>query len=79
VPVIFGPNYHKFREARDLVARGGAFSIPDATALAEKAGEILGNPLERQRISDICKEYVAENCGATLKIIRYLETGAGGS
>jgi 3-deoxy-D-manno-octulosonic-acid transferase len=78
VPVFFGPAYHKFREARDLVQLGGVFSIPDTATLVEKTGEILGNPSERQRISDICKAYVAQNCGATVKIISYLETTPGG-
>ena len=27
VPVVFGPNYQKFREARDLIACGGACSV----------------------------------------------------
>ncbi|MDR1919421.1 MAG: 3-deoxy-D-manno-octulosonic acid transferase, partial [Tannerellaceae bacterium] len=31
IPVLFGPAHHKFKEARDLIAAGGAFPISDET------------------------------------------------
>ena len=66
VPVVFGPMYDKFREARDLIAIGGAFSIPyyelleaefDALLKDKKAGKIAG-------------EYVKQNTGATKLILK---------
>ena len=66
VPVVFGPNYQKFREARELIAIGGAFSIAhyelleaqfDALLKDNKAGKIAGN-------------YVKNNTGATDLIIQ---------
>ncbi len=66
VPVVFGPNYQKFREARELIAIGGAFSIQlyelleaqfDALLKDNKAGKIAG-------------EYVKNNTGATDLIIK---------
>jgi 3-deoxy-D-manno-octulosonic-acid transferase len=71
-PVFFGPNYHKFREARDLVALEGAFSIADSGELMKKVVGITGNPKEHSRLSAICKKYVSENRGATEKIMTYL-------
>ncbi len=73
VPVFFGPNYHKFKEARDLVTLGGAFSVSSSEELLEKVREIAGNSQEHQRLSAICINYVAENRGATEKIIACLE------
>lgn len=73
VPVVFGPNYHKFREARDLVALGGAFSVTSSKELLGKVMEITGNTQEHDRLSEICKSYVEQNRGATNRIIRYLE------
>jgi 3-deoxy-D-manno-octulosonic-acid transferase len=73
VPVIFGPNYHKFREARDLIELGGAFSITSLDELVKKIIEITGNPREHLRLSAICRKYVEENRGATERIIRFLE------
>lgn len=73
VPVFFGPNYHKFREARELVALGGAFSISSSEELVEKVREIAGDLQVHNRLSSICMNYVEENRGATEKIMVYLE------
>jgi 3-deoxy-D-manno-octulosonic-acid transferase len=72
VPVFFGSKYHKFREARDLVNLGGAFSVISSEELMKKVVEITGSAEEHQRISAICSNYVAENCGATEKIMKFL-------
>lgn len=72
VPVFFGPKYHKFREARDLVKLGGAFSVISTGELMKKVREITGNIEEHRRISAICSNYVEENCGATEKIMKFL-------
>ena len=73
VPVFFGPGYHKFREARELVALGGAFSITSSGELTEKVLEITGSHHEHERLSTICSDYVAVNRGATEKIMQYLK------
>jgi 3-deoxy-D-manno-octulosonic-acid transferase len=72
VPVFFGPKYHKFREARDLVKLGGAFSVTSSEELMKKVMEITGNTEEHRSISAVCSNYVAENCGATEKIMKFL-------
>jgi 3-deoxy-D-manno-octulosonic-acid transferase len=74
VPVLFGPNYHKFSEARDLVALGGAFSIITSNELTERVVEITSNQQEHERLSAICRNYVEKNRGATEKIIAHLPT-----
>jgi 3-deoxy-D-manno-octulosonic-acid transferase len=33
LPVIFGPNYDRFKEAKDLIAIGAGFSISDEASL----------------------------------------------
>ncbi|MDP1621024.1 MAG: glycosyltransferase N-terminal domain-containing protein [Bacteroidales bacterium] len=73
VPVFFGPRYHKFREAGDLIALGGAFSITTTDELLKKVQEITQDQKEHSRLSGICTQYVAEHRGATKKIMRYLE------
>ncbi|MCX6278030.1 MAG: 3-deoxy-D-manno-octulosonic acid transferase [Bacteroidetes bacterium] len=75
VPVFFGPNYNKFREARDLVSLGGAFCVTSSGDLIKKVSEIIGNYQEYNRISAICRNYVEENRGATEKIVKYIEAG----
>jgi 3-deoxy-D-manno-octulosonic-acid transferase len=73
VPVLFGPNYHKFSEARDLVALGGAFTINSSDGLMKRVVEITSNEQEHDRLSAICRNYVEENRGATEKIMSFLE------
>jgi len=76
VPVLFGPNYRKFREARDLVDLGGAFSISSSDELSKKIIELTGNPAEHKLVSAICRGYVEDNCGATARIMEWLEADA---
>lgn len=66
VPVVFGPMYEKFREARDLIAIGGAFSIPDYETLEEKLDALLKD----EKAGVIAGEYVKQNTGATKLILK---------
>lgn len=66
VPVVFGPMYEKFREARDLIAIGGAFSIPDSETLEEKLDALLKD----EKAGVIAGEYVKQNTGATKLILK---------
>ncbi len=74
MPVFFGPGYHKFKEAVDLVGQGAAFSVTAADDLVTIVKRILGDPLEYQHLSAMCRDYVDENRGATTKIMHYFET-----
>jgi 3-deoxy-D-manno-octulosonic-acid transferase len=72
VPVIIGPNYLRFREARELLHEGGAFSIrsePEFRACIEKLIHVPGN---NQMASAICRNYVAVNKGATRHILEHI-------
>lgn len=73
IPVIFGPNYHKFMEAEDLIDKGGAFSINDEETLKALVDELLGNEEKRRRAGEIAGGYIREHTGATERIIGYLE------
>ncbi len=68
IPVIFGPNYHKFNEAKDLVEKKGGFSISSSVDFQKAASLLLFDTQAREKASDICGDYVAENIGATDKI-----------
>lgn len=70
LPVIFGPRFGKFEEARQLVARGGAFSIRDAMEMRNIL-EKLQDPDFYQRASLAVRTYLEESRGATAQIIRY--------
>jgi 3-deoxy-D-manno-octulosonic-acid transferase len=66
VPVVFGPNYQKFREARELIEVGGAFSIDNYEALEAQFNTLFAD----NKAGMIAGEYVATNIGATELIIK---------
>lgn len=70
--VIFGPNYQKFKEAKDLINLGGAKSINNYSTLAELLNEILENDKLLKTNGQISSQYVLKNKGATEKIIEYI-------
>jgi 3-deoxy-D-manno-octulosonic-acid transferase len=67
VPVVFGPNYQKFREARELITVGGAFSIPNYQILEAQFDNLLKND---NKAGKIAEEYVKNNTGATDLILK---------
>ncbi|MEI6682348.1 MAG: glycosyltransferase N-terminal domain-containing protein [Bacteroidota bacterium] len=73
VPVFFGPRYHKFREAADLVELGGAVCVNGRQELETKARELLEDKILYRRLSELCSRYVEENRGATAKVMRFLK------
>jgi len=72
LPIIFGPKYEKFEEARQFVAQGGAFSVRNAPELATVL-EQLRAPAHYQNASNAVTGYLERNQGATGKILEYLE------
>lgn len=68
IPVIFGPNHLKFREANDLIRLGGAFSIENGSRLVQ----ILDNPGILSPCGMVCSKYVDDNQGATQRIMEHL-------
>lgn len=70
LPVIFGPNYTKFKEANDLTERDGAHVISNYNELNTTLKSLLENPEKLKNSSAICKKYVEENVGATSVIIK---------
>ncbi len=68
IPVIFGPNYHKFKEANDLITCRGAFSIQDQASFDQKMNELLSYSEVLDKAGKQAGEYVHSNVGAT-KII----------
>ncbi len=70
LPVVFGPNYEKFREAVNLKSQGGAFAISDYSSLENTLQNILFQPATRKSASESCKSYVAKNVGSTQLIVK---------
>ncbi len=72
LPVLFGPKFDKFEEAVQLVRRGGAFVVEDAVHF-EKHLQELEKPKQYEQAAAVAKNYVAENQGATEKIMAFIQ------
>jgi 3-deoxy-D-manno-octulosonic-acid transferase len=68
LPVIFGPNYIKFTEAKELLRLGGAFSINNKVEL-DNTIALLNDPEILKTASHVSKHYVLSRGGATDKIL----------
>ncbi len=65
IPVIFGPRYAKFREAKELIALGGAFSINSAVEFRDRADSLFRDNILLEISGRTCLNYVKGNLGAT--------------
>jgi 3-deoxy-D-manno-octulosonic-acid transferase len=72
-PVIFGPNYKKFKEAQGLIESGGGISINNAAALSSLLKRLLSEKDDLENRSRQSADFVKENKGATDKIIGYIQ------
>ncbi len=67
VPVLFGPNYHHFREAQGLIDAGAARSISNYAELEEAIETAFAN---HETIGKKAADYVQSELGATQKIFK---------
>ena len=71
LPIMFGnKTYDRFQEAKDLIARKGAFSVSDSSDIKRLLSDWCNNPQSGLKIGDINKEYVLSQTGATDKVMR---------
>ena len=68
IPVVFGSNFQKFREARELISAGGAFSVADYDLLKIQLDKLFDD----KKAGEIAGDYVKTNTGATGLILKYL-------
>ena len=69
MPVAFGPRYHKFKEACDLIELGVARSVTSEKELKEWFAELRDDADYLARLSALGKVYVGKHRGATEKIV----------
>lgn len=73
IPVIFGPNYSKFIEAKALVKLEAGFSINNDTNLLAAMSSLQDQDF-REKAGNTAKQYVDREKGATEKILAYINT-----
>ncbi|WP_372767258.1 3-deoxy-D-manno-octulosonic acid transferase [Lutibacter sp.] len=73
IPILIGPNYHKFNEARDLVKNKACFVIDDSKELSLQLDQFFQFEKNRLKAGESAQKYVVDKTGATAKILNYLE------
>ena len=71
VPVFFGPNFNKFREAHELIRMDAGFSVKNAVEFKD----LLHSISPENRYLEVQKnslDYLHQNQGASKRIIEYL-------
>lgn len=72
LPVIFGPNYTKFQEAKDLIKIKGGFSVANQNELNGSLKQLMGDTNLRKQAGENAKNYVSKNTGATEIIMKHV-------
>ena len=72
IPVLFGPNHRKFKEAEGLIACRGAFAVTSEDEFSSRMNDFLSYPHLMHETGKSAKEYVIRNLGATQKIYEKL-------
>jgi len=67
-PVAYGPNHHKFLEARELAEYGGGFPVKSRSDFEAVADYWLHNPDARRQAGDLAAVYIGTKLGATDKV-----------
>jgi len=72
LPVIFGANYSRFKEANDLVSLQAGYSINDEAELKSTVAYLLENGERYKTICQKAAAYVQEHTGATATIVEHI-------
>lgn len=70
LPIAFGPNYQKFKEARDMVALGAATKVESADELEAWFKPLRDDAAHLAHTSTIARDYTTKNQGATPLIMQ---------
>jgi 3-deoxy-D-manno-octulosonic-acid transferase len=72
IPVIIGPQYDRFNEARDLVALGGISVVDSATSFTQVIDNLVRDSSLREKMGTINARYIENQRGASKKILFYI-------
>lgn len=72
IPIVFGPRYQKFDEAKALLERKAAQSIDDEESLQAAFDALRKDEHLKTSAGEAAKDYVLTNSGSTQCIMSYL-------
>lgn len=73
IPVVIGPNYSKFQEAKDLVALGSCLVVNDTLQLSATFNRLISDVSYRNELGEKNRDFVLKNKNATKIIIDFIE------
>ncbi len=73
IPLIFGPKYYKFDEAKELINKKSAFSINNEHESDAILNKLIANLTFRNEAGAKAEEYINENIGASDKILEIID------
>ena len=71
IPCFYGPVFHQFLEAKELIEKGGAYSVNEPAELVA-ALEGLGDSRRYEQCANAAKRYVLSKGGATAVVTGYV-------
>ncbi len=72
IPIIIGPNYEKFPEAKDMIRAGGMFVAHDATEFRMLLEKLILEEEFRRRSGECNSNYIKKNMGAVVQIMDFI-------
>ncbi len=72
IPIIIGPQFEGFKEAKDLVKEGGIIPISSQGSFNNLMSELLDNPVSIKNIGEINSNYINSNRGAANLIMQHI-------
>lgn len=73
-PVVFGPVYEKYLEAKEMIKIGAAFSADTALEMETLLDDLLTNKKMQIDAGEVGSAYVKAKAGASSKIVEYIQT-----
>jgi 3-deoxy-D-manno-octulosonic-acid transferase len=73
IPVVFGPRYEKFNEAKGLIAAGGGFGVQNGEELKTVLTLLMQSEQNHTAPGAIAGKFVSENTGATKIVLQKSE------
>lgn len=67
IPVLFGPNNQRFKEAQDLIACGGSFEYQNFISFSAIMDDFIAHPDTLRKAGQAAGDYINANAGAADK------------
>ena len=71
-PLVFGPNYSKFREAVEMVKMGSALSVKNYDQFAGALEKLMTDKEYKSHLAQLNKNYVSDHAGASDIVLKTL-------